>query len=30
MKTGVKILKLVGKTTVKVLLWLAEYLEGGK
>lgn len=30
MKTTVEILKLVGKTTAKAIIWLAEKLEGGK
>lgn len=30
MKTGMQILKLVGKMSAKFILWLATQLEGGK
>lgn len=30
MKNLVKILNLVGKTTARVIIWLAKQLEGGK
>lgn len=29
MKTGTEILKLVGKATAKVIIWMAHRLEGG-
>ena len=29
MKTGVEILKLVGKVSAKVIVWVAHKLEGG-
>lgn len=28
-KTGMQILKLVGKASAKLIIWLAEKLEGG-
>ena len=30
MKTTKELLRLVGKTTAKVIIWLAKQLEGGK
>lgn len=30
MKTGVEILKLVGKASAKLIIWMAHRLEGGK
>mgnify|MGYP000578008485 FL=1 len=30
MKTGVEILKLVGKASARLIIWMAHRLEGGK
>ncbi len=30
MKTGVEILKLVGKASARLIIWMAHRMEGGK